>query len=245
MKKALLAVLAIALIIGFAGCSIFQKGSPYYPLAEGNKWEYSGTSKTIMDYPEGMDDVEITVNTTVVSEVMALEETTGDEPIEVWKIKAILTVDVEGVDPTTSYSYVDADKDYIYFYKDLDATEEWYKIPSKPDKDDTWTVTIEEVIIDSIVDSDTFTTTITFKTDYTVVETGVEANDYTDCLKIEAKPEDYDDYDSYESFDYWAKDVGSVKTEFKWVMTRPYGEEDTFTMTIEGETKLDKFTEGE
>jgi|GEM_PF-1275172 len=247
MKKALLAVLAIALVIGFAGCSWFQKGSPYYPLAEGNKWEYSGTSKTIMDYPEGMDDIEITVNTTVVSEVMALEETTGDEPIEVWKIKTILTVDVEDVDPTTSYSYVDADKDYIYFYKDLDATEEWYKIPSKPDKDDTWTteiMTITETIDPET--GDTLVDTTYFKTNYTVVETGVEAfGDYTDCLKIEAKPEDYGDYDSHESFDYWAKDVGTVMSKFKWVITRPFDEENTFTMTAEGETKLTKFTEGE
>ena len=241
MKKALLAVIAIALVIGFAGCSWFQKGSPYYPLAEGNKWEYSGTSTMTMDYPEGTDDVVDTVNTTMVSEVMALEETTGDDPIEVWKIKSILTVDVEGVDPTTSYSYVDADKDYIYFYEDLDATEEWYKIPSKPVVGDEWTVETE--IIDSIVPPDTFTSV--FKTDYEVVEDDVEANDYTGCLKISATPQNVADYDEYLSYNYWAEDVGSVKTEFKSVVTRPYGEEDTFTMTIEGESLLDTFTEGE
>jgi len=241
MKKALLAVMAIALVIGFAGCGLFQKGSPYYPLAEGNKWEYSGTSTMTMDYPEGTDDVVGTVNTTMVSEVMALEETTGDEPIEVWKIKTILTVDVEGVEPDTSYSYVDADKDYIYFYEDLDATEELYTIPSKPVVGDKWTVETE--IIDSIVPPDTFTSV--FKTDYEVVEDGVEANDYTGCLKISATPQDVADYDEYLSYNYWAEDVGSVKTEFKSVVTRPYGEEDTFTMTIEGESLLDTFTEGE
>jgi len=240
MKKALLAVMAIALVIGFAGCSWFQKGSPYYPLAEGNKWEYSGTSTMTMDYPEGTDDVVDTVNTTMVSEVMALEETTGDEPIEVWKIKSILTVDVEGVDPTTSYSYVDADKDYIYFYEDLDATEEWYKIPSKPVVGDEWTVETE--IIDSIVPPDTFTSV--FKTDYEVVEDDVEANDYTGCLKISATPQNVADYDEYLSYNYWAEDVGSVKTEFKSVVTRPY-EEDTLTITIEGESLLGTFTEGE
>ena len=237
MKKALLAVLAIALIIGFAGCSIFQKGSPYYPLAEGNKWEYSGTSTTTMDYPGCTDDVVDTVNTTMVNEAMALEETTGDEPIEVWKIKTILTVDVEGVEPDTSYSYVNADKDYIYYYKDLDATEELYKIPSKPVVGDKWTVETE--IIDSIVPPDTFTSV--FKTDYEVVEDGVEANDYTGCLKISATPQNVADYDEYFSYDYLAKDVGSVKTEFKWVMTI----HDVYTMTAEGESLLDTFTEGE
>ncbi|MEA3311983.1 MAG: hypothetical protein U9Q76_07165 [candidate division WOR-3 bacterium] len=243
MKKALLAVLAIALVVGFAGCSLFQKGSPYCPLAEGNKWEYSGTSTTTMDYPEGEyipADTSYEVPVTMVSEVMALEETTGDEPIEVWKIKSVLTVDVEGVDPTTSYSYVNADKDYIYYYKDLDATEEWYKIPSKPVVGDKWTVETE--IIDSIVPPDTFTSV--FKTDYEVVEDGVEANDYTGCLKISATPQNVADYDEYFSYDYWAEDVGSVKTEFKSVVTEPY-EEDTLTITIEGESLLDTFTEGE
>ncbi len=241
MKKALLAVMAIALIIGFAGCSIFQKGSPYYPLAEGNKWEYSGTATTTMDYPEGEyipADTSYKVPTTMVNEVMALEETTGDEPIEVWKIKSVSTVDTI---TTEGYSYVNADKDYVYFYEDLDATEELYKIPSKPVVGDKWTVETE--IIDSIVPPDTFTSV--FKTDYEVVEDGVEANDYTGCLKISDTPQNVADYDEYLSYNYWAEDVGSVKTEFKSVVTRPYGEEDTFTMTIEGESLLDKFTEGE
>lgn len=240
MKKALLAVMVVVLVLGFAGCDIWPFGAktPYLPLKEGNTWEYSGTSKVTEDYPEGGPaDTTYYVPYESKMEVVGTEETNWDEPIEVWELKST-------VDTFVSYTYVDYDKDYIYYYMDLDETEEAYKIPSKPVLDDEWSITEETVIIDSIVDTDTFTTTYTFKTDYKVVADDETANDYEKCLKIEVTPENVGDYDSYECFDYWAKDVGSVMTTVKWAATYPYMEE-TYTMSVEGETKLDKFTEGE
>jgi len=240
MKKALLAVMAIALVIGFAGCTIFGPKAPYHPLKTGNKWDYTTTTKTTMVIDEG-EPIEVEITSTTVTEVLGEKETTGDEPITVWEIKSVATVDTF---VTESFSYVDVDKDYIYYYKDLDATEEWFKIPSDPVLDDTWTTLAELVTIDSIVDTDTFTTTTTLTTNYKVVADAETANDYENCLKIEVTPPGgIADYDTYEDFQYWAKDVGNVMTVLKSIKTEET-EYYTSVTTIESETKLTTFTEG-
>jgi len=229
MKKALLAVMAIALVIGFAGCSLFGGAkSPYCPLAEGNKWDYemtvmSSTEYVDTTYTKNMYD---TTTTTYSSEVVGETELTGDEAIKVWEIKS--------GDET---SYVDVDKDWVYIYDDISDSEEWYKWPNEPKKDDSWKMIVEAV--DTLADPPE-TTTVT--TTYTVEEEGATAfGDYTDCLKIKVLSDaiNLDDYTEYENWMYMAKDKGTVYYYVKIVMG-----DTTYTMTIESETKLTDFTEG-
>jgi hypothetical protein len=221
MKKALLAVMAVALIIGFAGCSLFGGAkSPYYPLKEGNKWDYETTVITTMEY----EDTTITPNTadtttdTYSSEVIGETELTGEEALKVWEIKTGDETD-----------YVHVDKDWVYFYDELSDSEEWYKWPNEPDVGDKWDVVFD---IDD---------TTTYTISYEVTETGATAfGDYTDCLKIKVTPEDADRFDTYDSWMFVAKDVGTVmyKTNYTLIIV------DYSTMTVESETKLTAFTEG-
>ncbi len=222
MKKALLAVMAIALVIGFAGCDIFGGAkSPYCPLAEGNKWDYDVTMQTTVD-----DSVTLDSTWTTSSEVIGETETTGDEPIKVWEVK---TGDVS--------SYVNVDKDWVYFYDDLANTEEWYKFPNEPIIGDKWDITTITEINDTTSDTST--------TSYEVVADGEEANGYTGCLKVQSTPESKvtDLFDTYESFLYWAKDVGNVLGTTK-IVKKTVVLEDTITATTETESKLNTFTEG-
>lgn len=214
MKKALLAVMAIALVIGFAGCDIFQAKSPYYPLADGNKWDYDVTMKITVD-----DSVTLDSAWTTATEVIG--ETELDNGTKVWEVK--------DEDET---SFVEVDKDWVYTYETKADTTEWYKWPNEPKVNDTWDVVFQ---IDD-------TTTFTIK--YEVVEDGVEANSYTGCLKVKVTPEGIADmYDEYESFQYGAKDVGTVLSTTKSVM-KIVVLEDTITTTTETESKLNTFTEG-
>jgi hypothetical protein len=235
MKKALLVVMAVALIIGFAGCDIWPWGakSPYLPLKEGNKWEYSGWSVVEITYPPGtIEDYYDSSATSMTTEVMAETELTGDEAIKVWEIKTTTGT-------VTSTSYVNVDKDWVYYYDDLSDSEEWYKWPTEPAIGDKWDIVVE--VVDTLVDPPD---TTTFTTTYEVIEEGVEAfGDYTDCLKIKVTPENVADYDTYECFEYWAKKTGYVMSSVKAVMIMVAGA-DTTTTRIEGETKLDSFTEG-
>jgi hypothetical protein len=237
MKKALLAVMAIALVIGFAGCDIWPFGakSPYLPLAEGNKWEYSGWTVMEITYPpETIEDYYDSTATSSTTEVMGETELTGDEAIKVWEVKST-------TDDVSTTSYVDVDKDWVYYYDDLSDSEEWYKWPTEPVIADKWDIVVE--VVDTLVDPpDTTTSTTT----YEVVEEGVEAfGDYTDCIKIKVLADiiNVDDYETYENYLYWAKKTGYVMSYIKAVMIRVV-DEDTITTRIEGETKLDSFTEG-
>lgn len=226
MKKALLAIMAIALVIGFAGCSIFGGAkSPYYPLKEGNKWEYEGTTITSIEYADTtyVKNSYDTTTATSTTEVIGETELTGDNAIKVWEVKS-----TSGTSSSTSY--IDVDKDWVYIYDKIDASTESYKWPNEPKKDDTWE---QEIVVDD---------TTTYKITYTVVEEGVTAfGDYTDCLKIKMVPSNVklDDYTTYENWMYMTKNTGVVYYYTKMVMG-----DTTYTMSIESETKLKTFTEG-
>jgi hypothetical protein len=229
MKKALLAVMAIALVLGFAGCSLFGGGkSPYYPLKEGNKWEYSGWSVSEMIFTSDLiPDTYDSTATSSTTEVVGETELTGDEAIKVWEVKTT------SGDVTTT-DYVDVDKDWVYFYDELSDSDAWYKWPNEPVKGDKWDVVFA---IDS---------TTSVKISYEVVEEGVTAfGDYTDCLKISVSSDAINvaDYETYENYIYLAKNVGQVMSTTKSVMITVVGT-DTTTYRLQGESKLDKFTEG-
>ncbi|MBD3286423.1 hypothetical protein GF359_07670 [candidate division WOR-3 bacterium] len=214
MKKALMAVMVVALAIGFVGCDIIGGAkSPYYPLAEGNTWDYDVSMTTTVD-----DSVTLDSSWTTKTEVVGKTEL--DDGTKVWEVK--------NEDAT---SFVEVDKDWVYTYETKADTTEWYKWPNEPKVGDTWDMVIQ-------IDDTTSSTTT-----YEVVEEGVEANTYADCLKVQVTPEGTDMFDEYENFMYWAKDVGNVKTTCKTVI-KTVILDDTMTTTTETESNLNTFTEG-
>lgn len=253
MKKALLIAVALILAVGFLACqdefgAIRNTGetkiieapdagsSPYFPYKEGKTWNYETITNGEIDYPDDspMEDTSWTDTFTYVSEVIRETQLTGSNPLPVWELK--YTYIWDDMNPEVYYDYAHIEPDSAYFYDKRDDSEPWYTFPSEPELGDEWTIEIETVIIDSIIGTDTFTTTVTFRTDYEVVADGETANGYEDCLKIEAIPENYADYDSYERFEYWAKDVGNVMATTNYTLGIP----DVYTMTFEAETRLIK-----
>lgn len=215
MKKALLAVMAIALLIGFAGCDWFGGGkAPYYPLAEGNKVEFEGTMTFTVDYPEGeFMPADTSWSMDVSSENEVIGETTlpGNDEMKVWEVKATSTIDTT---TTESTSYVKVENDSVYIYDDggvLASTQ-----PADPKVGDTW------------VES-----TLTYK----VEADGKEANGYTGCLEVSMTPDDISMYDTYSSMQYWAKNVGVVLMTMNTVAKTPMGNGEMIT-TIDMENKL-------
>lgn len=220
MKKALMAVLVVVMGLSLMGLDCFGgKGAPYYPLAEGNKWEYSGTTTTTMDYPEGEHmpaDTSWETSMTSVNEVIGEVDIPGAD-MKGWEVKSTTTL--EGIDPVVSTAYVRVENDSVYTYDKDGALTSTY--PADPAVGEEWTVS-----------------TTTFK----VEADGKEANGYTGCLEVSATPDDTSMFTEYSSLAYWAKDVGQVLMTMKTVATSAMGDGDLVT-TIESETKLDTFTE--
>jgi hypothetical protein len=223
MKKALALALGIVFVLGMAGCDLFNPGnkSTYFPLTEGNKWEYEGTSTVSIDYPEGEfmpADTSWTINSTSVTEVIGKTTLTGADALEVWEVKSTTITD-NPVDTTEGTSYVRIDKDTVYTYLYLDSAAV-SSYPAEPVKDDTWKQG-----------------TIT----YTVVADNETAKTYTGCLKVEMKPDDTSMFTTYEAFQYWAKKTGVVMTTMKMVTEIPMGD-GTMVTTTESESNLKTFT---
>jgi hypothetical protein len=254
MKKAFLIAVALILAVGFIACqdeftAIRNAGeskilepdgagsSPYFPYEAGRKWNYEAIWTFALDYSEDIpiEDTSWADTFTYVTEVIQETELTGSNPLSVWEIRT--TLDSGEI----VYSYAHIEPDSAYFYEKLSDSEPWYAFPSEPKLGNKWTIEIETVIIDSIVGTDTFTTTLTSRTDYEVVADGKTANGYEDCLKIEVIPENVEDYDEYENFQYWAWNEGGVLYTSRSVTKIGFGE-DTMVVTVEGETRLIKGT---
>ncbi|TKJ40202.1 hypothetical protein CEE36_09715 [candidate division TA06 bacterium B3_TA06] len=240
MKKALLIAVALILAVGFIACQdefggIRNTGeskilepmgagsSPYFPYEEGKTWNYETITNDEIDYPDDfpMEDTSWTDTFTYVSEVIRETELTGSNPLPVWEIR---TISSEGP-PAFSYSHVGQDSAYIY--DEISDSETGTVFPSIPELGDAWEIY-------TVADS-----ADTHRTYYNVIEDDVEANGYTDCLKIEVMPEWVEDFDEYENFQYWAWDEGVVMTTL-WMMMKIPAVEDTTIYTFEGETRLIK-----
>lgn len=240
MKKALLMAVALILTAGFIACqdefaAIRNPGeskilessgagsSPYFPYEEGKKWNYETIGTFTFDYPEDtpIEDTSWADTSTSVTEVIQETELTGSNPLSVWETKT--TPDSGEVE----YSYAHIEPDSAYFYEKINDSEPGFVFPSEPKKGDEWDITI------GIDDTTTYTV------HYSVIDDDAEANGFSNCLMIEVTPDYIEDYDEYENFQYWAKGEGTVMTTLHALM-RFVNDNDTITVTYEGETKLIK-----
>jgi hypothetical protein len=222
MKKTLTIVFALALVLGFAGCSLFGGGdkSPYYPLTEGNKWEYVDTMTFATDYPASipMNDTTWSIYSSRIVEVLSKTKLTNSDAFDVWEVQTSTTT---GATTTVDTNYVRVDGDSIYSYDKIDGATVSVD-PANPKKDDTWTEGSDTLKV--VADNET-------------------ANGYNGCLKISTIPTDStkNTFASYEFSTYMAKNVGLVMMSMNTVNKTPSGN-DTIVSTVTMKDLLTSFT---
>ncbi|MBN2380229.1 hypothetical protein JXM67_10570 [candidate division WOR-3 bacterium] len=244
MKKILSISAVLVLAAGFVGCEEGLEGfrnpgegisnfeqdgagsSPYFPYELGKEWNYLGVYTYTTDYPEGFpgEDTTWTDTTTSITEVIGETQLTGSNPLAVWEIRTISYM--KDMEPQVYYSWVHIDGDSVYSFDDISDSEPDMVSPSNPKLGDQWEHIYE-------VD-DTTTDTI----HYEVVEEGVEANGYDNCIEIKITQDMPEEVETFEQYQYMAKETGMVLATYD-MLTRfelSPGEEIVFTM--EGEYKL-------
>ncbi len=226
MNKTLLTVILAVLLVAATGCNVlFPKGqskSPYYPLAEGNKWTY----ETKVSTTEGeKKPLEKTYKRT--EEVTGETELTGKEKLTVWGI-----LSSESSQPNMrTLKCVRVDTDWVYTYISIKDEKPSFKQPNNPKLGDKW-----EVAQTMNNGKDTM---MILK--YEVVADKETVNGYKNCLKIKnvISPTDkkYKVYEEWENIMYWAPDVGFVYGKSKSVQMK-IKDSDTTLTTVVDETKL-------
>ncbi|TET22102.1 MAG: hypothetical protein E3J71_07270 [Candidatus Stahlbacteria bacterium] len=215
MKKALLAVMAVALVIGFAGCEIFKPGVAYFRVKEGAIATYETTvikhdSTLVEDVWTVTDDTTITKTDTE-----CVGETELDDGTVLWEFKNVM-------EDTTTYLYMAFDKDNekADFYNDKADTEPAYSIPYALD---SWTQSLDTANV------------ITYEAE-TTEDVTIGEETYKDADKIKVTyPEDAGYVGAY---DWWDKDYGKIKSWFKTEMVV----EGSLYLTIDVTTVLTHFT---
>lgn len=217
MKKALLAVLAVALVMGFAGCDLWPWGQvDYYPAKVGNEATLTVVTRD-STYIVALDSASADDSTWDISSECTAEITLDDDETEVWEFK--------NQDGNLSYMGFDKKADKVTFYSDKTDTADIYTMPYDLKEGSTWTIGEGDFAIDFEV---TGTEDVT-----------VEAGTYTDCLKVTMTPPAAENV-TYEGYQWWDKDHGVVKEWYIMKTDVP----DVMYMEMESTTELTEFTEG-
>jgi len=185
MKKALMAVMAVALLIGFTGCSIFGGAVDYYPAEEGK----IATSTVVTHDSTWMafDSSSVVNDSTwdITSECMG--KTTLEDETEVWEFM--------NQDDMYSYMGFDKDGDKVNFYSDKTDSAFVTVWPYTLEVGTTWT--INDVDYEVVAEEDVT----------------VPAGTYTGALKVSMTPPAVENV-TYEGFMWMDKKHGTVKTWF-------------------------------
>lgn len=215
MKKALMAVMVVALVIGFAGCEWFTKGVDYYPA----KVDNMATSTVVTHDSTWMAfDSSVVVNdSTWDVSSKCIGETTLEDETEVWEFK--------NENGDLSYMGFDKDGDKVNFYSD------------KTDSAviTVWPYTLEVGTKWTLGEGD-------FAVDYEVleeVEVTVSGVTYDKALKVSMTPAAVENV-TYEGFMWMDKDHGVVKSWFLIKTDIP----DVMYMEMESTIELTEFTKG-
>lgn len=215
MKKALLAVLAVALVIGFAGCDIFKPGVDYFRVKEGAIAKYETTViKHDSTYDAAEDKWNVTEDTTVTkTDTECVGETELDDGTVVWEFKT---------DTFYSYMAFDKDNDEVDFYNTKADTEPYYSIPYALDN---WTQPYDTVDV------------ITYEAE-TTEDVTIGEETYKDADKIKVTYPEIEGMTYLGAYDWWDKDYGKIKSWFKTEMVV----EGSLYLTIDVTTELTDFT---
>ncbi len=192
MKKTLAIVFAFALVLGFAGCSIFGGSVDYFPVKEGKVWTYETVKHDSTYYIMG--DSSVVKDSTWETTSTCIGETTLDNGTKVWAFESA----------TSDTSYMELGKDTVYFYAAKTDTVSLYGIPKDLKVGTTWAIPVNDTL------------DITWKAESTEDVT-VTAGTYAGALKISVTTPGLE----MENWQWWDKDAGSVKGYTKFVMTVP------------------------
>lgn len=217
MKRALLAVLVVVLVMGFAGCEIFKPGVAYFRVKEGAIATYETTViKHDSTYDAAEDVWNVTEDTTVTeTDTECVGETELNDGTVVWEFKNVM-------EDTTTYLYMAFDKDNekADFYGDKADTVPAYSIPYALD---SWTQPLDTANV------------IKYEAETTEdVEIGEETYEGADKIKVT-----YPEAAGYVgAYDWWDKDYGKIKS---WFKTETVVVEDSLYLTIDATTLLIDF----
>ncbi|MBN2380228.1 hypothetical protein JXM67_10565 [candidate division WOR-3 bacterium] len=213
MKKALMVVMAVALVIGFAGCDIFGGAVDYYPAKEGN----IATSTVVTHDSTWMafDSSSVVNDSTWDNTSECMGKTTLEDETEVWEFK--------NQDGAYSYMGFDKDGDKVNFYSD--KTDSAFIT--------VWPYTLELGTKWTLGEGD-------YAVNYEVVEENVEvtvpAGTYSKTLKVSMTPKAVENV-TYEGYMWMDKKHGTVKVWFKTVTDIT----DVMYMEMESTTELKSF----
>ncbi len=217
MKKALLAVMAVALVIGFAGCEIFKPGVAYFRVKEGAIATYETTaikhdSTLVEDVWTVKDETTVTDYTTE-----CVGETELDDGTVVWEFKSV-------ADTVTTYSYMAFNKDNeeADFYNTKADTEPAYSIPYALDN---WTIPLDTANVIAFAAEDT-------------EDVAIGEETYKDADKIKVTFPEFEGMTYLGAYDWWDTDYGRIKG---WFATEVSVEGVTYVMT-DVTTELIDFT---
>ena len=217
MKRALMVVMAVVLVIGFAGCEIFKPGVAYFRVKEGAIAKYETTViKHDSTYDAAEDKWNVTDDTTITkTDTECVGETELVDGTVVWEFENVM-------EDTTTYLYMAFDKDNekADFYNDKADEEPYYSIPYALDN---WTQPFDTA---NVIDYEAETTEN--------VIIGEETYKDADKIKV-TYPEDAGYVGAY---DWWDKDYGKIKSWFKTEMVV----EGSLYLTIDVTTELIDFT---
>lgn len=185
MKKLLL---LIPLVVFIVGCDGGEEGNGYFPLAVGNKWDYSLTQTTTMTLPD------TTFVMTGASTTEITDETTLDNGTEVFQQITTTTYDDTLMQECVDTTYIEKLDTYILIYDDKADTDPDTSLLLPIEEGNTWTVYSDS--------ADTMTAEVLGKEDMTV-----PAGTYEDCWKIEYT------FTGATNTDWFAPDFGIVKHE--------------------------------
>ncbi len=223
-KLCVIGVLGILMM----GCEGGGAKEDYYPLAEGNTWEYAWESTTTVT---GTFDTTYTQSGTTTTTVESAV-TIGDKG-DGWKVKSI-------TDGTESYSYVYKGTDTLYVYKDENGDTLTYWEPLDLSTGTTWEIenTSGEIV---------------YTTKYEVVgeeDVTVDAGEFKGAKKIKSTysyeqdiPMVGKNITNYEGYFYRAKGVGMVMATYTTTVVQldTTGTDTLSVTTVEGETKLTSY----
>jgi|GEM_PF-3311419 len=189
MKKTLLAVMAVALVMGFAGCDLWPWGQvDYFRVKEGATSKYETTAIKHDSTYDAVKDVWAVKDETTVTDYTTecVGETELDDGTVVWEFKT---------DTFYSYMAFDKDNEEVDFYNSKADTEPAYSIPYALD---SWTMPFDTA------------NNITFADDGTEdVTIGEET--YKGAAKIKVTYPEIEGMTYLGANDWWDKDFGKIK----------------------------------